>query len=117
MDISAPVIINHIIEKNGVTCKLSLRDIGAWNMDTTASKLVAGIAHPSYLIGLQVIIIADDPNVIRDFIVPTSTFVNEGYWYTIGIHLYLVRRTGGFYDHVDYNGGGNRGRVLIWYYE
>jgi hypothetical protein len=93
--------------------KTKIIQLGAWNMDSTATLSVAhGIAALSDIRSIQVIILRDD-NQTRDDFAPGADRI-----YTTGTNIELARTTGGTFDGTAWDDASmNRGYAIIRYTE
>ncbi len=90
--------------------------IGAWNMDTDATKAVAhGVGDATKIRILQVMIIRDDAARWSPLTPGFSSTASGYYDNWDNTNIYLSRLAGGEYDNTNYDAGGNRGYIDIEY--
>jgi len=85
-----------------------LIEIGAWDMDATASVDVAYTAPSGFeVIGCIVSIIKDTSGEVYQLSAGGYAF------YSSGIEFTLTRTGSGIFDSTDFDGAGNRGYIIV----
>lgn len=94
----------------------TVKDIGAWNMDTTAQKSFVHGLTITTVKGWSVKIWRDNQTDLHDLISPDNLIILNGSMWFSSTHIFLNRLTGGFFDGPAFdNVAINRGHVIIWH--
>lgn len=97
---------------NGIDANQVIVDIGAWNMDTTATVSVAHGQTFSNIRGVQVLI-ADDDGTFR-YNLEVAQGAIQGYFEVGNTNIDLTRVAAGIFDDPSYSGtGATRGWIII----
>lgn len=124
MDIDNPQTFDHIIEANGDTLRVKVIDIGAWNMDGSANKLVSlGGLTTSDIVHVSLWIYSDtgalDSPGLGEIGAGGAAFDGLGFSISSGTgNISISRITGGFFDSTNFDDAVmNRGKIVVWYIE
>jgi len=118
MEVVSPQTLDHIIEANGAVLRVKVIEITDWDMDANMTKNVNHGLTWSTIRSHTVMI---DKNALDDqrplnveALTPNG---DDGYYNVAPAFFGLIRRAGGYFDRVDYNGAGHRGWITVWYVE
>ena len=107
-----------IAAATGQKLKVKVFAIPPWDMDTVGFKDITHGLTLAKIIHCQAWIINDAATELRDLMVGSHGTVSEGSLTDKALVVTVARRTGGYYDNVNYNSTvSNRGFLTVWYTE
>lgn len=113
------ILVTGGVQTGNVKLSQVVRNIGAWNMDSTSSVGVTHGITQNSIRSIDVVILNDDSNVEHKLSrVDTSGNIGGGVFSISSTTISLVRTTGGIFDNTGFDDGAiNRGYVIITYAE
>ncbi len=124
MEIGNPNTATVWITEEGYRLKCKKIDIGVWDMDTTDMKNIAHGIGASFvnIVHISAFIKEDGFDVYHPIYLfgdnPDPALLSGGIYRFDNTNIQLYRRTGGNFDWAGvFSGGGNRGYVMLIYFE